>query len=164
MPPAEPARPAEPALPAEVLGLLGGDAAEDAWEPVFLLLTVGADGYSRVCQLSRAEIGAAPPAVVRMIIRARRTIANLRRDGRGRLVVVGGQSAYYLALRAGATLAEDDGRTLAVSFTVEATEADTLGIPLRPMMFQSSAYVRDRERWDDNRALLARLAGAEAAG
>jgi hypothetical protein len=29
------------------------------------------------------------------------------------------------------------------------------------MMFQSSAYVRDRERWADNRALLNRLAGAE---
>jgi hypothetical protein len=66
-----------------------------------------------------------------------------------------------LSLRAGATLAEDDGRTLAVSFAVEATEADTLGIPLRPMMFQSSAYVRDRERWDDNRALLGRLARTE---
>ena len=148
-------------LPAEVLGLLSGDAAEDAWEPVFLLLTVGADGYPQVCQLSRAEIEAAPPGVVRVVIRARRTITSLRRDGRGRLVVVGGQSAYYLSLRAGATLAEDDGRTLAVSFAVEATEADTLGIPLRPMMFQSSAYVRDRERWADNRALLNRLAGAE---
>ncbi|HEY6499907.1 MAG TPA: hypothetical protein VIZ20_10810 [Streptosporangiaceae bacterium] len=148
-------------LPAEVLGLLSGDAAEDAWEPVFLLLTVGADGYPQVCQLSRAEIEAAPPGVVRVVIRARRTIASLRRDGRGRLVVVGGQSAYYLSLRAGATLAEDDGRTLAVSFAVEATEADTLGIPLRPMMFQSSAYVRDRERWDDNRALLGRLARTE---
>ena len=148
-------------LPAEVLELLGADAAADAWEPVFLLLTVGPDGYSRVCQLSRAEIEADPGGVVRGVLRARRTIANLRRDGRGQLVVVGGQSAYYLILQAGATLEEDDGRTLAVSFAVASTETDTLGIPLRPMMFQSSAYVRDRERWDDNRALLGRLAAAE---
>jgi hypothetical protein len=148
-------------LPAEVLDQLGGDAAADAWEPVFLLLTVGPDGYSRVCQLSRAVIEADPGGVVRGVLRARRTIANLRRDRRGQLVVVGGEATYYLSLRAGTTLEEDDGETLAVSFTVEATETDTLGIPLRPMMFQSSAYVRDRERWDDNRALLRRLEQAE---
>jgi hypothetical protein len=150
-------------LPAEVLELVGGDAAADAWEPVFLLLTVGPDGYSRVCQLSRAEIEADPAGVVRGVLRARRTIANLRRDGRGQLVVVGGEATYYLNLRAATTLEEDDGTTLAVSFAVEATETDTLGIPLRPMMFQSSAYVADRERWDDNRVLLARLAAAEGA-
>jgi hypothetical protein len=147
-------------LPAEVTALLRGDAAEDAWEPVFLLLTVGADGYSQVCQLSRAEIET-DGDVVRGIIRARRTIANLRRDGRGLLVLVGGEAAYYLKLRLRATLEEDEGRTLAAAFAVEDTEDDTLGIPLRPMMFQASSYVRDRERWDDNRALLRRLEQAE---
>lgn len=55
-------------------------------------------------------------------------------------------------------LEEDDGQTLAVAFAVDGTEDDTLGIPLRPIMFQSSSNVRDRERWDDNRVLLRRLA------
>jgi hypothetical protein len=32
------------------------------------------------------------------------------------------------------------------------------------MMFQSSSYVRDRERWDDNRTLLRRLSAAESSG
>ena len=51
-----------------------------------------------------------------------------------------------------------------MAFAVDGTEDDTLGIPLRPMMFQSSSYVRDRERWDDNRALLRRLAATESSG
>ncbi|HEX3961027.1 MAG TPA: hypothetical protein VHZ03_31145 [Trebonia sp.] len=155
-------------LPSEVAGLLRGEAAEDAWEPVFLLLTVSSDGYAQVCQLSRAEIevgqGQHGADVIRGVIRARRTIANLHRDGRGLLVVVGGQSAYYLRLRTATVLEEDGGRTLAVAFAVDGAEDDTLGIPLRPMMFQSSSYVRDRERWDDNRALLGRLADTESTG
>lgn len=152
-------------LPSEVAALLAGGAAEDAWEPVFLLITVGPDGYAQVCQLSRAEIEVAAGRdgadVIRGVVRARRTIANLGRDRRGLLVVVGSQSAYYLRLRAATVLEEDSGRTLAVAFAVDGTEDDTLGIPLRPMMFQSSSYVRDRERWDDNRTLLRRLAAIE---
>lgn len=155
-------------LPSEVAALLHGSAAEDTWEPVFLLLTVGPDGYAQVCQLSRAEIEVGPGQdgadVICGVIRARRTIANLRRDGRGLLVVVGGQSAYYLRLRAATVLEEDGGGTLAVAFAVDGSEDDTLGIPLRSMMFQSSSYVRDRERWDDNRALLRRLAASEGTG
>jgi hypothetical protein len=155
-------------LPGEVAGLLRGGAAEDAWEPAFQLLTVGSDGYARVCQLSRAEIevgrGRHDAEVIRAVIRAGRTIANLRRDGRALLVVVGGQSAYYLRLRTATVLAEDGGRTLAVTFAVDGADDDTLGIPLRPMMFQSSSYIRERERWDDNRALLGRLADAESRG
>jgi hypothetical protein len=77
---------------------------------------------------------------------------------------VGGQSAYYLRLRTATVLAEDGGRTLAVTFAVDGADDDTLGIPLRPMMFQSSSYIRERERWDDNRALLGRLADAESRG
>ena len=155
-------------LPSEVAALLAGGAAEDAWEPVFLLLTVGFDGYAQVCQLSRAEIeagqGRGGADVIRGVVRARRTIGNLRRDGRGLLVVVGSQSAYYLRLQTATVLEEDGGRTLAVSFAVDGAQDDTLGIPLRPMMFQSSWYVRDRERWDDNQALLGRLADTESTG
>lgn len=155
-------------LPSVVAALLGGDAAEDTWEPVFLLLTVGSDGYARVCQLSRAEVEVSPGRdradVIRAVIRARRTIANLRRDGRGLLIVTGGQSAYYLRMRAVAVLEEDGGGTLAVAFAVDGIEDDTLGIPLRAMMFQSSPYARERERWDDNRVLLRRLAACESPG
>ena len=121
-------------LPSVVAALLGGDAAEDTWEPVFLLLTVGSDGYARVCQLSRAEVEVSPGRdradVIRAVIRARRTIANLRRDGRGLLIVTGGQSAYYLRMRAVAVLEEDGGGTLAVAFAVDGIE-ERLEVHLR---------------------------------
>jgi hypothetical protein len=146
-------------LPSEVVRLLHGAAAEDAWEPIFLLLTTSQNGYAQVCQLSRAEIETGDD-VVRVIVRARRTIVNLNRDGQALLVVVGGQSAHYLKLRLTMTLAEDDGRTLAVSFAVDDVEEDTLGISLRPMMFHASSSLRRRERWDENHALLGRLTQA----
>jgi hypothetical protein len=46
---------------------------------------------------------------------------------------------------------------VAVAFDVAGAEADTLGIPLRPMMFHSSSRVRHFEHWDDNREFLERL-------
>jgi hypothetical protein len=148
-------------LPAEVAGLLAGEPDEDAWEPAVQLLTTDADGYPRVCLLSRAELEA-DAETVRCALRARRTIANLRRDGRALLVVVGSQSAHYVRLRARTIVdGEDEGGGIGIAFVVEAAEEDTLGIPLRPPMFRASSYVRDRERWDANRLLLRRLAAAD---
>lgn len=142
----------------EVAGLLVGDAAEDAWEAAFHLLTVDPDGYPRVCLLSKAEL-AADGYVIRCVLRARRTIANVRRDGRAVLTAVGPQAAHYVRLQAQVIVEDSGSGGTGVRFMVTAEEADTLGIPLRPMTFRASAYVRDRERWDENRALLDRLAG-----
>lgn len=147
-------------LSAELVGLLSADPAEDVWEPVFPLLTVDADGYPRVCLLSRAEL-AADPDTVRCVLRSPRTVANLRRDRRAVLVVVTDQSAHYLRLDVQTVLGEDTAAGVAVAFAVQAAKEDTLGIPLRPMMFESSAYVRSLERWDDNRTLLDRLRDTE---
>lgn len=148
----------------EVVDLLAGDAADDGWESVFHLLTADPDSYPRVCLLSRAEL-AADGDTVRCVLRARRTIANVRRDGNAVLVVVGGHSAHYVRLRARFLVEESgNGGGIAVAFTAGTDEEDTLGIPLRPMMFWASSDLRQRERSDDNRVLLGRLASAESDG
>jgi hypothetical protein len=146
-------------LPAEVAQLLAGEPAEDAWEAAAQLLTTDADGYPRMCLLSRAELEA-DRDTVRCALRARRTIANLRRDGQGLLVVVGAQSAHYIRLRVRIIIegSGDEGGGIGVAFGVEAAEEDTLGIPLRPLMFRATSFVREQERWAGIRLLLRRLA------
>jgi hypothetical protein len=169
-----------PVLPPEVRALLAGQPDDSAWEPVAHLLTTDDDGFPRVCLLSRAELTAGELAAdelaadelaagadtVSCVVRARHTIANLRRTGQGLLAVAGGEAAYYVRLRVLATLAEAEaeGRRLAATFAVVAVEQDTLGVPLRPMTFRASAALRSYERWDENRALLERVAAMAADG
>jgi hypothetical protein len=148
-------------LPAEVSALLAGEPEDGAWEPVAHLLTVDDDGFARVCLLSRAEL-AAGEDTVSCVVRARHTIANLRRTRQGLLVVAGGEAAYYVRLRVLATLEEAAGGRLAVALAVVAAEHDTLGVPLRPMTFRASAALRSDEQWDGNRALLGRVAAMAA--
>ena len=152
-------------LPAEVRELLSGEPGDDAWEPVAHLLTTGDDGFPRVCLLSRAELAASQDGVG-CVVRAAHTIANLRRDGKALLVVTGERAAHYVRLRARTIIGaargpaggnDGDGGRVAVAFDVTGAEADTLGIPLRPMMFRSSSRVRHLEHWDDNREFLERL-------
>ena len=159
-----------PVLPPEVRALLAGQPDDSAWEPVAHLLTTDDDGFPRVCLLSRAELAAGELAAgadtVSCVVRARHTIANLRRTGQGLLAVAGGEAAYYVRLRVLATLAEAEaeGRRLAATFAMVAVEQDTLGVPLRPMTFRASAALRSYERWDENRALLERVAAMAADG
>ena len=152
-------------LPPEVRALLAGEPDDGAWEPVAHLLTVDDDGFPRVCLLSRAELAAgeltAGGDTVSCVVRARHTIANLRRTGQGLLVVAGSEAAYYVRLRMLATLAEAAGGRLAAAFAVVAAEHDTLGVPLRPMTFRASAALRSYEQSDANRALLERVAALD---
>ena len=144
-------------LPAEIRELLAGEPGDDTWEPVAHLLTAGDDGFPRVCLLSRAELATSDGAVG-CVVRARHTIANLRRDGLAVLAVTGEQTAYYVRLRARTILDTDDGSgRAAIAFDVADTQADTLGIPLRPMMFRASSRVRHLEQAGDNREFLERL-------
>ena len=84
-------------LPPEVRALLAGEPDDGAWEPVAHLLTVDDDGFPRVCLLSRAEL-AAGEDTVSCVVRARHTIANLRRTGQALLVVAGGEAGRYSAV------------------------------------------------------------------
>ena len=149
-------------LPRDVLDRLTGESGNDTWEPVIHLPTVDANGYPRVCLLSRAELAAgrddAGDDLIGCVVRARHTVANLRRDGKGLLAVVGGEAAHYVRLRVRDTVEAGDGsERVAVAFAAAGAEADTLGIPLRPMMFRASARVRQADRSDSNPLLLRRL-------
>ncbi|MGH3164643.1 MAG: hypothetical protein ACRDN0_01970 [Trebonia sp.] len=172
-------------LPPEVSELLAGEPGDDAWEPVAHLLTTDEDGYPRVCLLSRAELATSSgtgsgtgtgtgtgtglrsgsrlgsgtgAGDVGCVVRARHTVANLRRDGRALLMVTSDVAAHYVRLRAREMLQADDGSgRAAVAFDVTGAQADSLGIPLRPMMFRASARVRHLEHWDSNREFLERL-------
>jgi hypothetical protein len=146
-------------LPADVAEVLSG-SAQDGWEPVFLMLTVGSDGYSQVCLLSRQELELSGE-VICCVVRARRTVANIRRDGQALLVVAGDEAAHYLRLKVVTVVEEQAGGTaLGAAFAVTGSESDTLGVPLRPMMYHLSPRIREIERWDDGRALLRKLAAA----
>lgn len=144
-------------LPDEVRQLLAGEPGEDTWEPAAHLLTTDDDGFPRVCLLSRAELATRADGVG-CVVRARHTIANLRRDGLAVLAVTGEQTAYYVRLRARTVLDVGDGSgRAAIAFDVDGAQADTLGIPLRPMMFRASSRVRHLEQADGNREFLRRL-------
>jgi len=142
-------------LSATVIALLAGAAADGASEAVCPFLTVDPDGFPRVCLLSRSEIFA-DRSTVGCVFRSRRTKANLQRDGRATLIVVGATSTYYCRLAARRLLSDETG-ALAVEFSVEAEEVDTLHILLHPMTFEVTPELRLEERWEHDRALLRRL-------
>jgi len=146
----------------DLVRLLTASPVEDAWEPVFPLLTVDPDGYPRVCLLSRAELTAGPDTV-RCVLRSPHTIANLRGHRRAVLIVVSDRSARYLRLRVLEVVGDESAAGVVVRFSVLEVKDDTLDIPLRPMTFWSSAYVRGAERWEENRVLLDRPPAARPA-
>jgi hypothetical protein len=147
-------------LPDEVSALLDGRPSAGAWDAVFPLLTTDPDGLPRVCLLSRAELDT-DRRVLRCAVRSRRTSANLRRRGTAVLLVVGRTTSWSVRCRVGRTVEDDGG--LAAELVVTEVEADTLGIPLRPMGFQVDEGLARAERWDDNEVLFARLAATCAA-
>lgn len=143
-------------LPDEVLRLLTGLPGANRWEPVFSLLTVDPDGAPRICLLSRAELQA-EAGTVRVVLRSRRSSANLRRTGLAVLQVVGTETSYAIRMELGRTLTDD--AALAAELTVTAVEPDSLGIPLRPMTYQADPALAETENWSGNAALFARLTG-----
>lgn len=145
-------------LPPEAAALVAGTTEDDAWEIVLPLLTVDADGFPRVCQLSRAEVHI-DGTTVRCVVRGRRTMANLRRDRRALLVVIHDVTAYYIrmVLRRAVTDEQRPGG-LAAEFGIERVEADSRQTPLRPMTFLAGAWVRAQDHTDEDRSLLERLA------
>jgi hypothetical protein len=139
-------------LTATVISLLTGAAADGTSEAVCPLVTVDLDGFPRVCLLSRSEIFADENTVA-CVFRSRRTKVNLQRDGRATLIVVGEMSAFYCRLIALRSLPDETG-ALAVEFSAESQEEDTLNIPLRPMTFTVTPALRLEERWERDRSLL----------
>lgn len=148
-------------VPAQVRAAVAGQPAAGAWESMYPLLTVDADGYPHVCLLSRAEL-AADHHRVHAALASRTTIDNLTRRPRATLVVVGERAATYLKLQAVRT--EPDERWLGVTFEVASVKHDALDTPLRPPAYEVRTHIALDEDWTRATRLLARLADEHQGG
>jgi hypothetical protein len=146
-------------IPADLVSLLSGRPGLGVSEQAFPLLTVDENGYPHVALLSRAEIEVGTDAAeILAVVTSRRTGANLRRDGRAGLIAVNGMVAYYVKLRVARML--EAGKALGCAMIVTEYKADSLGIPLQPISFVTTAEVAQMEGWDVSERLLRELAGA----
>lgn len=144
-------------LPDEVRDQLTGLPEADQWEPAFPLLTTDPDGTPRICLLSRAELRVASGGLL-VVVRSRRTSANLRRTGLAVLQAVGAETSYSIRTELGRTLTDDSA--LAAELTITSVEEDSLGIPLRPMTYQADPALAETENWSGNAILFTRLSEA----
>ncbi|TCK21825.1 hypothetical protein [Pseudonocardia endophytica] len=144
-------------LPAEVADQLEGRPGLDAREQAFPLLTADLEGFPHVALLSRTELDVTPDRQrVLAAVASRRTASNLLRTRRATLVTVGGTTAHYV--KATLTGHRTDGEILGCELTPVAVLADSLGIPLDPISFRTSAQIAHVEHWDRTTALLTSLA------
>lgn len=126
-------------------------------EQAFPFLTVDEGGFPHVALLSRAEIEISTDASeILAVVASERTRANLCRDGRAGLIAVNGTVASYVKLRVVRTL--DAGQALGCAMTIAEYKADSLGIPLRPVSFVTTAEIAQMESWDASERLLRDLA------
>jgi hypothetical protein len=145
-------------VPAALAGLLDGRPAVGGREQAFMFLTVDQAGFPHVALLSRAELAVSPDGrEVLAVVAGRRTRANLERDGRAGLVAVEGTTAHYAKLRVTRTI--DAGESIGCAMTLAGYQADTLGLPLSPVSFVTTADLARLEDWTASDRLLRRLAG-----
>lgn len=129
----------------------------DRREQAFPFLTVDEKGFPHVALLSRAEVEISPDgSEILAVVASERTQANLRRDGRASLIAVDGTVASYVKLRVVRML--DAGQVLGCAMTVAEYKADSLGIPLEPISFVTTAEIAQMESWDASERLLRDLA------
>jgi hypothetical protein len=145
-------------VPDELAALLEGAPGVDADEQAFPFLTVDEGGFPHVALLSRSELDVAPGRTeVLVAVGSPRTRANLRRDGRAGLIAVGGTVAHYAKLRVVRRI-ELHG-LLGCALAVVEHKGDSLGIPLRPIGFRTSAEIARLERWEASAQVLRALVG-----
>lgn len=144
-------------LPDDVTRLLRGAPAQDTTEQAFPFLTVDEHGYPHAALVSRAEVEpAADGSVLYAALASRRTAANLERSGTAALLAVSGTVCHHVKLKV-VHARRADGLLGVVLSAVE-HKADSLGIPLQPMGFQSTAEVAELENHARTAALLDALA------
>ena len=119
-----------------------------------MLLTTDADGFPRHCALSRNEIDVAGTHV-HVAIHARRASADIERTGAATLVAVDGADILMYRLRLETALHTD--HVHAFRFSVIASEADSLGIPLTAPTFLATPELAELDQWEATEAALAAL-------
>lgn len=144
-------------IPAELVGLLSGRPDVGRREQAFPFLTVDENGFPHVALLSRAEIEVSTDtAEILAVVTSVRTRANLRQDGRAGLIAVNGTVASYAKLRVARML--DAGNALGCALVITEYKADSLGIPMEPISFVTTAEIAQMESWDASERLLRELA------
>ncbi|WP_213454353.1 hypothetical protein [Rhizomonospora bruguierae] len=143
-------------IPDAVAELVTGRPGLDQTEQAFPFLTTDPAGFPHVALLSRTEVEVA--ADRRRLVAAlasTRTSQNVLRTGRATLIAVGGTTAHYVKL----TLVGHHAAPglLGCEFAVVDAVADSIGIELSPILFQTSADLARSEHWDRTAALLSTL-------
>lgn len=148
------------AVPHEVRAALEGRPAVGSWDAMFPLLTVGEDGFAAPCWLSRSELAVAGASLLAAVA-GHRPVADLRRDHRATLVVVGDRASWSCRLETTSFDTSEPGLT-GVVFDVRSVEADGAGVRLEPPRFLPTADLAVEERWAAVGGLLDRMAAAQA--
>jgi hypothetical protein len=141
-------------VPDDLERLLRGFPAVGADEQAFPFLTVDDNGFPHPALLSRAELEPGGGGIL-AVIASPNTRANLQRDGRATLIAVHGTTAHYAKLRMARSWTADD--LLGCEFHVSHHKRDSLGIPLAPIGFHTTAEIAEHEHWVRTAALLRRL-------
>ncbi|MCO6000330.1 pyridoxamine 5'-phosphate oxidase family protein [Actinoallomurus rhizosphaericola] len=140
----------------DVARLLAGGPPVDADEQAFPLLTVDENGYPHTALLSRAELEpAADRTALFAVVASPGTRANLRRHPHAALLAVDRTVCHHLKLLMVRSLAVGD--VLGCVFTVTHHKRDSLGIPLSPLGFRTTAHLAELEHWRLNANVLTTL-------
>jgi|RhiMetdeSRZDD1v2_1073273.scaffolds.fasta_scaffold411357_3 membrane-associated protease RseP (regulator of RpoE activity) len=139
---------------ARLARLVDGEVTIGHSEPMMLLLTGDADGYPRHCALSRTELEVVGPSL-HAALHARRTVANLERDGAAVLVAVDQAEIVSFRLVVQAIVRADG--PVGVRLDIVAVEADSLGIDLTAPSFVPTTELARSEHWDRTRSVLTAL-------
>jgi hypothetical protein len=144
-------------VPADLASLLAGRPDVGTAEQAFPFLTVDEAGFPHVALLSRAEIDVTSDGSdVLAVIASGRTRANLGRDGHAGLIAIGGTVAHYAKLSLVRTI--DTPAALGCVLRVTEHKADSLGIPLSPIGFVTTAEIARMEDWAASERLMRQLA------
>jgi hypothetical protein len=143
-------------VPEDVARLLRGTPPLDADEQAFPFLTVDENGYPHTALLSRAEIEPASGGrALLAVVAAPGTRANLERHPHAALLAVHGTVCHHLKLRMVRSLTVE--HVLGCEFIAVQHKRDSLGIPLSPLGFRTTAHLAELEHWRLSAAVLARL-------
>jgi hypothetical protein len=143
-------------VPDDLGRLLTGFPDIDEDEQAFPFLTVDENGFPHGALLSRSEVDVSSDnSAVLIAVGSVRTRANLERDGRAAVIAVDGTIAHYAKLRVVRSLVHDG--ILGCALEIFEHKRDTLGVPLSPIMFRTTAEIATLERWTVTARVLRRL-------
>jgi hypothetical protein len=126
---------------------------EVAFDQAVPLLTVDEAGFPHVALLSRAQLRPARhPAELLAAVWGPGTRANLLARRRATVVLVSGQTAYYIKCTVAGTV--EHAQRLGVVLRLAGCTADSAGVDLSPLGFRFSAELAGREGWEADAQVL----------